>query len=272
MKKFYRIFCKKSIFFILKLINFVIKNKGYRIIPSLDELNQLNYQFSNNSRRLVFNTNKDTFDKLIIDSTQFETIMCREGAKFNTDKSPYNMIGHRHGYTGIYFLLFNHLKNKNIKIAEIGIENNSSIKLWRSYFDQAEIHGFEYHKDKINSAKNQNLNNTFYHDIDVSISSNIKNAFLNTGKKFDIIIDDSTHLFSHQINVIMNTKEFLNKEGVLVIEDIYKFKKENSEKKYYEQLSSIKNEFKKIYFIETFNANNYSANWKCEKLLVLINN
>ena len=70
----------------------------------------------------------------------------------------------------------------------------------------------------------------------------------------------------------MNTKEFLNKEGVLVIEDIYKFKKENSEKKYYEQLSSIKNEFKKIYFIETFNANNYSANWKCEKLLVLINN
>ena len=230
MKKFYRIFCKKSILFILKLINFVIKKKGYRIIPSLDELNQLNYQFSNNSRRLVFNTNKDTFDKLIIDSTQFETIMCREGAKFNTDKSPYNMIGHRHGYTGIYFLLFNHLKNKNIKIAEIGIENNSSIKLWRSYFDQAEIHGFEYHKDKINSAKNQNLNNTFYHDIDVSISSNIKNAFLNTGKKFDIIIDDSTHLFSHQINVIMNTKEFLNKEGVLVIEDIYKFKKENSEK------------------------------------------
>ncbi|MDC3071561.1 class I SAM-dependent methyltransferase [Candidatus Pelagibacter sp.] len=220
----------------------------------------------------MYRKDKKNFDKLIIDSTQFESVICNEGANFNTDKSPFNMTGHRHGYTAVYYLLFNHLKNKNIKIAEIGIENNSSIQLWHSYFKNAEIHGFEYHEDKINNAKNQNLDNTFYHNIDVNDASNIKNAFLETGKKFDIIIDDSTHLFNHQINIIMNTKEFLNQEGILVIEDIYKFKKKHSEKKYYEHLSSIKNEFKKIYFIETFHANNFSSSWKCEKLLVLVNN
>ena len=50
----------------------------------------------------------------------------------------------------------------------------------------------------------------------------IDESFKKTKIKYDIIIDDSTHIFEHQINVINECFKYLNKDGILIIEDIYK--------------------------------------------------
>jgi hypothetical protein len=42
------------------------------------------------------------------------------------------------------------------------------------------------------------------------------------------------------------------------------------EKKYFNEISKIKDEFSKIFFIESVHTNNFTASWNCEKLLVLI--
>ena len=157
-------------------------------------------------------------------------------------------------------------------IGEIGIEKNASTKLWRNFFINSEIHGFEFEKNKIENAIKDNLPNTFYHKINVDDPNSIKKAFEETNKKFDIIIDDSTHLFNHQINIIYNVKDFLNENSILIIEDIYKDRKGYEEKMYYDQILQIKEEFENIFFIETPHINNFTASWKNEKMLVLVKN
>ena len=93
---------------------------------------------------------------------------CESGKKYNTNKSSYNLVGHRSGYTGLYYLLFDKLKNKEINFAEIGIEKNASTKVWRDYFSKAKIHGFEYDKDKIKLALKA-VDKDFVHDVFVYV-------------------------------------------------------------------------------------------------------
>ena len=272
LKKKFRILNKFLVYIFLKIINFLLYKTNFKIIPAINELDKFDYDYSENTRRLALKTNQDRFDKIIIDTSLFNTTLCESGKKYNTNKSPYNLVGHRSGYTGLYYLLFDKLKNKEINFAEIGIEKNASTKAWRDYFDKANIHGFEYDKDKIKNAKKHNLNNTYYHEIDVRSEINIKNAFENLNIKFDIIIDDSLHSFDEQIKIIYNVKDFLKPGAILVIEDIFRYKKGHDEKKYYKEIFKIKDEFKKIFFVDTRHINNFTASWKCEKLLILIKN
>ena len=39
---------------------------------------------------------------------------------------------------------------------------------------------------------------------------------------------------------------------------------------YFDKLKKIKHNFKDIFFVEFYNINNFTASWKCEKILVLI--
>ena len=59
--------------------------------------------------------------------------------------------------------------------------------------------------------KKHKLKNTVYYKIDVSNQNNIQKTFSKINKKFDIIIDDSTHIFDHQINVIKKVHPFIKK-------------------------------------------------------------
>ena len=115
-----------------------------------------------------------------------------------------------------------------------------------------------------------NLKNTFYHKINVRNKEDIIKSFKKTNSKFDIIIDDSTHDFEDQINIITHCNQFLEQNGILIIEDIYKVRKEYSEANYYKALKKIKNLFHDIVFVETKHINNYSSNYKFEKILILI--
>ena len=142
--------------------------------------------------------------------------------------------------------------------------------MWRAFFKKANIDCFEIDKQKINQAKKDKLKNVKYYFIDVSDKKIIDAQFKKTKKKYDIIIDDSTHLFDHQINIIFSVYKFLKPGGIIIIEDIYKYRKGYEEIKYYEKIKRIKNFFSYIAFIETPHVNNFTASWKNEKILLLI--
>ena len=270
MKKIYRIISKKFSYFLFSFLSRLLSIFNYKIIPSFSEIRDYNFKYNENTRRLIFEPSKDLFPKLIIDTSHHKSELCKLGAQYGTNKSAYNTFGHRSGYTPFYDLLFRHVRNQRINFAEIGIESNASIKMWRKYFSNAKIIGFEYEDIKIKKAKSHNLKNTKYQKIDVTNPESIKKAFLKTKVKFDIIIDDSTHFLEHQLNIVKKTHSFLNKNGILIIEDIFKNRKEHSEANYFNKLKKIKNYFKDIYFVEFHNLNNFTASWKCEKILVLI--
>lgn len=209
---------------------------------------------------------------ITIDTTGKTTELCKIAMKFNSDKCPYSSqttSGHRHPYTPVYDTLFSSLKNKKINILEIGIEKNDSINIWRNYFPLAHIYGFEISDEYLSNAKNQKLNNVFYDKIDVKDANNIKQVFQKVDVKYDIIIDDSTHVFEDQIRIIFNSIDYLNENGILIIEDIFRNLKEED---YNIELQSVLKHFSNITFITTEHENRYSPGWDNDKLLILFRN
>ena len=270
MKKIYRTTTKLFLYYFLRVIKFLLQKSNYKIIPAISDYSSFNFDYSKNTRRLVLRKEKKSFDKVVIDSTHSETELCFLGKKYSTNKSSLNLEGHRSGYTSLYSFLFSGLKEKECLVAEIGIEKNGSTNMWRNYFSKARIVCFELDKKKIHLAKKQKLKKVHYHYIDVDDPKIITKQFNKVNKKFDIIIDDSTHEFDHQINIIKNTYKFIKSGGYLVIEDIYRFRKGHEESRYFKKLKHLRKIFSKIVFIETTHANNFTASWKCEKILLLI--
>ena len=267
MKKIYRLLSTIFKYIFVKLFNKFFFLQNIKIIPSLEDLNLFKIQYSKETRRYLFKNQSDRIGKIILDTSQISTELCLLGKKYKTNKSSLNSEGHRSGYSAFYSLMFSPLKEKKINFAEIGIEKNASTKMWRNYFSKANLYLFEFDKLKILNAKKDNLKKTYYNFIDVSSSKIIKDSFKKTKIKFDIIIDDSTHDFNHQINIVKELKNFLKPNGLLVIEDI---PKRIDEKKYEVALRNLIPGFKKVMFIETFHSNNFTSNYFMTKLLFLI--
>ncbi len=210
------------------------------------------------------------FKKITIDTTYFNSDLCEVGKKHNTDRSPHNPNTHRHAYTGIYHFLFHKIRNEKLNIAEIGIYKNSGMKMFREYFKNANLYGYELLPELIESAKKDNLYNTQYFPMEVDSSSSIKEGLEKCDDKFDIIIDDSSHMFEHQINIIKNSIPYLKKDGYLIIEDIFNNIKIYEEEHYYKELNDFKEFFSEIYFVQSEHLNRYSPLYDNDKLLILI--
>ena len=270
VKKIYRKLNKHFLINFIKMIDPLFDKIGIYLHPKFGELKQYELLYANKTRRYLVNKKNKSFNKFFIDSSLSNTDLCLLGKKYPTNKSPLNINGHRSGFTGIYTLLLSNIKNKRINIAEIGIEKNSSTKIWRDYFNNSKIFAFEFDKKKIINAKKNKLKNTFYFETDVTNRQSIKNSFKKTKCKFDIIIDDSTHIFEDQINIVNETYKFLKKDGILIIEDIYRYLKDYNEENYYNKLNHLQREFNDIFFIESINYNNFNASWRNEKMLVFI--
>lgn len=201
-------------------------------------------------------------NKLTIDSSDSITDLCILGKKYPTDKSPYNEDNslHKHAYTAIYDLLFSHIRYKNIKLAEIGILHNNSMKCWREYFPKADLYGYEWNDDFLKKAISDDLPYTHYSKMNVKDVKSIQKGM--RGEIFDIIIDDSTHEFIDQITIINNVYESLNRGGMLVIEDIFL----NVEEKHYEDNIS---HYSSGTFILANHKLKHSSGWNNDKMLVL---
>ena len=209
---------------------------------------------------------------LKIDYSNNSSELCEIGKKYDTDKSSQrnNVTDNRHchPYTLFYDGLFRNKKDSTLKIAELGILDGASLLMWKEYFTNSEIYGFEYNNDLITHFK-QNFNNDriTLANIDVTNKDNIVNAFSKLNILYDIIIEDTTHQFEDQIRVIENTYQYLKPGGILIIEDIFKSYNEND---YINRLNPILEHFQDYYFIELDHVNKNSTGWNNDKLFILI--
>ena len=200
------------------------------------------------------------------------SILCEIGKKYDTDKSSQRLnvtdTRHCHPYTLFYDGLFKNKKDEPLKIAELGILHGGSLLMWKSYFPNSEIYGFDNDNNLINHFKNNHNNDkiTLSH-IDITSEESIKKAFDDLNVLYDIIIDDTTHQLDHQIKIIENTYKYLKPGGILIIEDIFKSYNEND---YITRLEPILKEFQDYYFIELDHFNRNSTGWDNDKLFVLI--
>jgi len=138
------------------------------------------------------------------------------------------------GYSHVYSILFDHLKNEKLNILEIGIgtmiegaqssmknyvsdtyKPGASLRAWRDYFINSNIYGADiqrdtqFSEDRINTILVDSINKT-----------EVDNAMLNLNIQFDIIIDDAWHWDEAQKKTLLNFFPYLKENGLYIIEDI----------------------------------------------------
>jgi demethylmacrocin O-methyltransferase len=113
----------------------------------------------------------------------------------------------------IYDDYFKNFKNKKINILEIGVHEGKSLMIWKDYFPKANIIGIDL------KSYNFNINRifTFQGDqTDINFLLGVSRKF----KKFDIIIDDGSHVSSHIIKTFGVLFDFLKEGGLYICEDL----------------------------------------------------
>ena len=208
-------------------------------------------------------------EKLVVDSTEAVTDLCKLGIKHPTDKSPYNKSDslHKHPYTAVYNMLFSYMRYQPITLGEVGILDNMSMLCWRDYFPIATLYGYEYSETKIQKALFDEVPNSVYLKMDIKDVESIERGL--RLKMFDILIEDSTHQFEDQIRFAIIAYKHVKPGGFLIIEDIFR---SESEQRYAEALRDISKYFSSMTFIVTEHMLKNSPGWDNDKLLVLNRN
>lgn len=209
-------------------------------------------------------------NSITIDTTDCITDLCLLGVKYPTDKSPYNEDDnlHKHAYTGIYDVLFSNIRYYHLKFMELGIYNNHSMQCWREYFPNAKLYGMEIDESRIKKAVTDSLSNVQYIQGDVKDIIPFDAMLCGFGD-YDVLIDDSTHEFNDQINIINCAYKYINPGGMIIIEDVFLLE---DEQKYKDALSPLKEYFSSATFITANHKLKYSPGWNNDKLLVLWRN
>lgn len=121
-----------------------------------------------------------------------------------------------HSYLPHYDKLLLPYKDKFTSILEIGLAKGDSIKLWDRYFSKSRIVGCDLSiVFEIPESVNGNTIECFWADATTQ-------DFVDKlgDKRFDIIIDDGSHLHQDQVKTFNLLKDKMNKGGIYIIEDI----------------------------------------------------
>ena len=148
--------------------------------------------------------------------------------KYGSDKD-------RNGYSHLYSIMFDKIKNDNLNVLEIGIgtmmpnvcssmknympdtyKPGASLRAWNDYFKYSNIYGIDIQPD---TQFKEDRIETYLCDSTNQI--HVDNLIKNLNIKFDIIIDDGYHLDEAQRKTLYNFFPHLKDEGIYIIEDIY---------------------------------------------------
>lgn len=203
----------------------------------------------------------------VIDSSRAPTDLCMIGAQARADKSPYNMTGHRHPYTGLYSVLLAPMRYKPIHFGEIGVAMGASVHLWGTYFPSAKLDFFDRDENFLNHAAGFGYPRTSFHHMDVNFTESIKNALTKTGELFDVLLDDSSHNVNDQKNILAAALPFIKPGGLLLIEDVFR---NETDKAYLEIIEPVKDQISFYAFFLTEHTNKYSPGWDNDKVLMIV--
>ena len=161
------------------------------------------------------------------------TPLCEIMGRNKSDKGSIDIQSSWHNYTTLYYSIFNDIKEKPLRVFELGLGTNNvnipsnmgingqpgaSLYGWSEYFPNARIFGADIDKDIL---FNTETITTYYCD---QTNPTIINAMWDTHKElqegFDIIIDDGLHTFSANVCFFENSIHKLNSKGYYIIEDI----------------------------------------------------
>lgn len=128
----------------------------------------------------------------------------------HTDKS------FAHQYIHVYEALFEPIRNDVQTVLELGINEGHSLRMWRDYFDRAEVYGI----DILDNCQSLYMEPRIHPIFCDAYSPETVGAMSNM--RFDIIVDDGPHTLESQCFAVSHYSNLLSENGILVVEDIPK--------------------------------------------------
>lgn len=118
-------------------------------------------------------------------------------------------------HSEMYDKLFVPFRDKPITLLEIGVNCGRSMSVWKHYFSQASIYGIDIKK------RREMLDRGHSSVVKMIDQSDVKRLtkFAKENGPFDIIIDDGSHMMSHQISSFEVLWPYVTPEGLYIIED-----------------------------------------------------
>ena len=142
--------------------------------------------------------------------------LTRLADKYETDKGT---IESAHLYTEFYEPFFE--KYENPKILEIGTWKGGSAHMFNDFYDgYCEIYTCDILERCEECVKD--MPNVHFYNVDAGSKESLYKLKEELGDiKFDIIIDDASHIWQHQMNLLSGLHNLLAKDGIYIIEDIH---------------------------------------------------
>ena len=155
------------------------------------------------------------------------------------DKNFSDKGSHKHNYTHVYHRYLSKFESEKINLLEIGFAEGGSCAMWLEYFKNGKIYGADYYSKKdlesyylekpyisgiIGSNKNlkQRMESVFQNErftflqIDQSSIEDLRSI----KNKFDVIIDDGSHIHGDIQQTLGSLALQLNIGGYYFIEDL----------------------------------------------------
>ncbi len=215
---FFRIRQKDNFFTILKLVIKYTFNYSNKI--DLDELKIDKNSIDLESLCLKFGADKGYYDAKKTFWNYYKNLETRHKFKNYLEwinrENPKNFdyeLGLN--YAPLYEKYFKELRNKELKILEIGVAAGHSLACWYFYFPKAKIWGIDNKDESYVQYKGKRIS---YHIMDC-LDDNSVNSFAKKFGDFDIIIDDSIHDHPAFETNMKNFYPYLKSGGYYVLED-----------------------------------------------------
>jgi hypothetical protein len=137
--------------------------------------------------------------------------------KYGSDKGP-----SFHNYNRQYEVLFASIREKPIKILEIGVFQGASLKAYRDYFNEALcIVGVDINPT---CKSYENVDNHIFVEIGDATNKEFITEITEKHGTFDLILDDGSHRNDHVIKSFNMLFPLLNDNGIYVVEDTITYK------------------------------------------------
>lgn len=157
-----------------------------------------------------------------------KTELCEIMTKYGSDKGT-----GWHNYTIHYHEKFKNLRDKPLKIFELGLgttnpnlvshmdskfKSGGSLRGWKEYFPNAEVFGADIDTDIL--FEDDRIKTFFCDQRDSNVIAAMWSNDDLKNEKFDIILDDGLHDFGANIHFFENSFHKLKEGGIYIIEDI----------------------------------------------------
>ena len=213
LRTFYRLFYRhriKKASFILRVYIFIVVPIKYLInLFYLEKKINLD-SYKNNSPELFKKDLNYLFEHFNSDKGEFFNNQYLQPAKKNKEKIQ------AHGYAKFYEPIFINFKNKEVNILELGSFYGNSAAALYFYFNKASILTTDINPDMFKYKSNRVTN----HYTDSSSRNSIINNLIIKKKKFEIIIEDASHILKDQIISLFMLFPLVNSGGYFIVEEL----------------------------------------------------